>query len=200
VEDCGCFGDWLQLSPTVAIIKNVLIMGGALFLLLKSQTFAQTRNWQVIVISVFAAFSFALSGYTVDKSLSTVLSINTLEGKKLNETSLGVISNKVKAKRYACFVFSPSCTHCWNATENIKSMKESGLYDNVIGVIADSRRSSLENYKKQMKPNFEILTLKQEAIEGTLGMRVPKLLIIENGVITRLFQGDEIPCPQLIND
>lgn len=198
VEDCGCFGDWLQLSPTVAIIKNVLIMAGALFLLLKSEVSSQRYSWQVVIISVFAAFSFALSGYTVDKSLSTALSINTLEGKNLSETTLNVLSDKVKVKRYACFIFSPSCPHCWNATENIKSLKESGLYGDVIGVIADSRGGSLENYKTQMKPNFEILTVKQENIDGTLGMRVPKLLIIENGVITKLFQGDEIPCPQLI--
>lgn len=198
VEDCGCFGDWLQLSPTVAILKNVLIMSGALFIIFKNATSSQTRSWQVAVISIFAAFSFALSGYTVDKSLSTALSINTLEGKKLQETSLSVLSSKVTAKRYACFIFSPSCPHCWNATENIKSIKESGLYEDVIGVVADSRESNLEIYKQQMKPNFDILILKEDKISESVGMRVPKLLIIEDGIITKVFQGGEIPCPQLI--
>ena len=139
VEDCGCFGDWIQLSSGVAILKNFLIMGGPLFLILKSPAPPQSRNWKIVIISTFAAFSFALSGYTIDKSLSTALSINNLEGKKLDDTSLNEIANQVKADRYACFIFSPSCPHCWNATENIKSLKNSGLYDDVIGVVADSR-------------------------------------------------------------
>lgn len=77
-------------------------------------------------------------------------------------------------------------------------MKDSGLYEDVIGVVADSRESNIENYKQQMKPNFDILTLKEDEISKTIGMRVPKLLIIENGIIMKVFQGDEIPCPQLI--
>lgn len=105
VEKCGCFGDWLQLSPTVAILKNVLIMSGALFIIFKNATSSQTKSWQVAVISIFAAFSFALSGYSVDKSLSTALSINTLEGKKLKETSLGVLSKQSHCKTLRLFRF-----------------------------------------------------------------------------------------------
>lgn len=65
-------------------------------------------------------------------------------------------------------------------------------------VIADTRFQGLDFYKEKMKPNFEIRTLKKEYIDNTLGMRVPKLLIIKNGVITQVYKSGEIPCPQLL--
>ena len=195
VEACGCFGDWFKMSPASTFIRNIFIMVGAWIVWNKSE-YNVYRVWKVATILILGAFSFAMSGFTVDNSLAATINLKSLKGKNLSETGLRRLN--LEKGSYAVFVFSPSCSHCWNSTENIKQIKESILFDDVIGLVADSGDRYLENYKKIMKPNFEIKALKAEEIDRVLGTSVPKLLTIRNGVITQIYEKDDIPCRQLL--
>ncbi len=197
VEDCGCFGDWFNMSPAFTFIRNIFIIGGGVFIWMKSDYNGAYKVWKVAFVLISGAFSFAMTGFTVDNSLTTTINFRTLKGKNISETNLEGLG--LEKGEYAVFLFSPSCSHCWNSTENIKQIKASGLFDDVIGLVAVSQSKALDNYKKVMKPNFEIKALETKKIDRIFGMRMPKLLLLKNGIIKHIYEKDDIPCYQLIH-
>lgn len=200
INDCGCFGNWFITTPIISFTRNIIIIVGSYFVWQNTKVSQSTNAWQKVLLMLFGSLSFSLSGYTVDNSLVTSFSFKTIEGKKLSETSLINLTHITPAKKYACFVFSPSCPHCWNVTENIKKLKESGIYEDVIGIVNENSKSGLIDYKEKMKPNFKVFILKNSQISKSIGIRVPKLLIIKDDAIVKIFENDEIPCPQLIEN
>lgn len=78
IEDCGCFGDWFTLSPTVTFIRNALIIIGALFVWQKAvETNKPSKKWKLVLLTIIGAFSFAIGGFTVDNSLATTINIKS---------------------------------------------------------------------------------------------------------------------------
>jgi hypothetical protein len=91
-----------------------------LFLWKNSPHIQTTRTVKIAVLCFFASIGFVLSGYTIDKSLREAIYFNSLEGASFKETSISYVSKSIEKDKFALFIFSPSCPHCWNATENVK--------------------------------------------------------------------------------
>lgn len=198
IENCWCFGDVINLSPSESITKNLLILIGSFFLWKKSPAIQTITGIKVAILCFFASIGFVLSGYTIDKSLREAIYFNSLEGSLFKETSINYVGKSIKKDKFALFVFSPSCPHCWNATENVKKINEYGIYGDVIGIIPKSLSYKLDNYKSKMKPNFQVFILNDSDINNFCGLNVPQLIFINKGVIAKIYHSSEIPCPQII--
>lgn len=198
IENCWCFGDIINLSPAESITKNVLILACSFLLWKNSPQVQRITVTNIIVLCFFASIGFVLSGYTIDKSLREAIYFNSLEGASFKKTSINYVSKSIEKDKFVLFIFSPSCHHCWNATENIKKINEYGIYGDVIGVIPKSLAYKLDNYKNKMKPNFQVLILNDSDIHNFCGLDFPQLIAINKGVITKIYHSSEIPCPQTI--
>lgn len=70
VTDCGCFGDFIKITPFATFMKNVIIMFPALFFLFKSKwmhqlSTARTR-WVVVALSTLGFLVYSWSNYIWD--------------------------------------------------------------------------------------------------------------------------------------
>lgn len=197
VKDCGCFGDILHLSTTETILKNLFLITGFIYLLSIKTERRTNRIIQLLVFSA-SALSFSLSGYTIDNSLASLLVFNKLEGTSISETKLSNISTFTKNKNFTVFVYSPICEHCWNATANVKTINDSKLFGDVVGVISSSKKEFLFDYEKNFSPNFKTIVIDKKLLLDTFGNGYPKLLIIKNGKVVKVYRNSEIPCLQIL--
>jgi len=193
VEDCGCFGDWIELSPLQTLLKNGFILLGSIYSILHAKNYWADHRLPNTILGIIGALSFSLSGYTIQNSLTTTINLGNLVGQDINQTSLAHFTSKIKEEQYALFVFSPSCVHCWNSTENVKRIQQAGLAGPVYGIVGKNRATNISFYQKKMKPNFQIKIVPDNQIKENFGNRVPKLLLVNKGIIKKVYERAEIP-------
>jgi hypothetical protein len=80
----------------------------------------------------------------------------------------------------------------------VKEINESKLFGDVIGVISTSKMDFLQDYEKSFSPNFKTVVIDKKTLLHTFGNGYPKLLIIRNGKIVKLYNNSEIPCVKIL--
>lgn len=204
VEDCGCFGAFEALAtpPWVSFVRNFILIAMS-FLLMKNpiKNLGAVHQWQWATMIVALLVSGIWSGQTsVDPVVNTAGSNATnpssaLEGlndpllnKNVSQTALSIVGNFDESKRYLVFVFSPTCPHCWDATENVKSYKEVGLVDEVYGVVVQGTQGT-PMYIERFRPNFEIKEIPQADILR-LTNAYPKIFYVTRNTIKNIQYAD----------
>jgi len=199
-EDCGCFGaiEGLATPPWVSFLRNFILIAMS-FLLIKNpvRIVGEIAQWQWATMLVALLVSGIWSGQTsVDPvvnsgAAATQNASSSLEGlndpllnKKVEQTALGGIAAFDENKRYLVFVFSPTCPHCWDATENVKSYKEVGLVDEIYGVVMAGSQG-LPMYKERFQPNFEVREVPQAEILR-LTNSYPKIFFVSKNTIKNI--------------
>jgi uncharacterized membrane protein YphA (DoxX/SURF4 family) len=194
IEDCGCMGSIIKIPPYLSFVRNMLIIAGCIWIWKNfDNKETQKRNWKIWTICLFGSISFYVSGYTLGFPLFEKSKIH--EGDQINSTVLRYFDNKFSKDTSIIFIFRPDCFHCWNTTENVKSIKRTPGFNNVLGLTYAEVDTS--QFMKVMQPNFEVLKYPtNELYDYIIG--VPVLLILENGKIIRIFKSQDIPCGPML--
>lgn len=202
IFDCGCFGDFIILTPFQTLLKNFLLTIAFVYLLVGNKLMLKSqfnlKTIKMYFLFAFCAVSFTVSGFTIDQPLSSILKYNSLIGTKINKTTLSHINDFKVEKEFVLFVFSPICDHCWNSTENIKKISESKVFGKVFGIISNSKKGFLKQYEQKFNTNFKTIIIEKKILLDTFGNGYPKLLVIKNGKIVRIYKNDEIPCLEIL--
>jgi len=148
------------------------------------------KNWTVLGV---ACITFLLAGYSMATPIINKNKIH--KGDHLNTRLFRFFDKSVFTGRTVIFIFSPTCSHCWNATENVKSIKRIPEFNNLIGVTFND--ADLSGYNEAMQPNFEIINYPTHELYDVI-KEVPILLILENGKVERIFKSQEIPCGEML--
>ena len=191
ISDCGCMGTWVHVPPFVSFARNILIMAGCVWLWKTEKeelSWKFNRKWIVYIVG---GYGLILAGSTLGQPI--ILQDKIMQSRQVN-TGLfySTLNGKItRTGRSEYFFFSPGCTHCWNATENIKSIKEMPGFENLIGITSDDQNT--DEYIAKMHPNFPIVKISGPDLFRMVHS-VPVLLILENGKITKRYNGDKIPC------
>ena len=196
ITDCGCMGSFqfVQVTPAVSFIRNFLVMIGCLWVWLNSPTGAVVvSQWKMWVIYVVGGLAFCLAGYTMCNPLVPKNKIHV--GEQINTGLLRYYARNISKGRSVIFIFSPDCGHCWNSTENLKSIKRIPELSNVIGITFANR--DFTTYSQEMEPNFEIYNYPTNELQEVIS-QVPVLLVLNDGKLERKFEFKEIPCGKML--
>lgn len=197
IEDCGCMGSFVKVSPSISFGRNILIIIGCLWIWYNFKEInVQTRNWKKWIVYVLGGMALCVSGYTLGKPLVKKVEILTInEGDQLNTSLFKCYNDKISRDTCVIFIFSPNCDHCWNVTENIKSIKRTPGFTNVIGVTYNDVDTT--RYMREMKPNFEVLKYPTgELYDYAFG--VPIFLVLKDGKVIKRIQPNDIPCGPML--
>ncbi len=193
VEDCGCMGTFIKIPPYLSVSRNILIIAGCLWIWINIKNEeTRTRNWKIWIICLLGGISFYVSGYTLGTPLIEKSKIHI--GDQINSTVLRYFDNKLSKDTCIVFIFRPDCYHCWNSTENVKSIKRTPGFSNVVGITYSEVDTT--QFMKEMQPNFEVLKYPTSELYNYV-IGVPILLVLENGKIIRIFKSD-IPCGPML--
>lgn len=203
-EDCGCFGAFEALStpPWVSFLRNFILIAMS-FLLFKNpvKNTNVIPQWQWAVMLVSLLVSGIYSGQTsvapttanTSDAASTPLTDpnDPLLNKNVSQTPLNDLASFEQDKRYLVFIFSPSCPHCWDATENVKAFKESGLVDEIYGMVSQEAiyAKDVPMYKERFKPNFEVTLIPHNSLLQMTNA-FPKILFIKNNTVKYIMSSD----------
>lgn len=187
IKDCGCFGSIgiLKFPPWGTVLRNVLIIAGC-FVLYKYPLPESRPNsrLKILTISLVGLLAFAVSGVSYAHPVVNVNTINLqdLTGDNVNDTFLKRYHNFDKNKRYAVFIFSPTCFHCWDMTNNIKTFTESGYVDETIAFAPAELMKEEGVYESTLKPNFKVNMIPNKQFND-ITSTTPVVMIIQNNKI-----------------
>lgn len=192
INDCGCFGEisFLQSSYLVSLIRNLIfIFFSVVIYIYTNKDIMPVSKWKTISIFCITILSSIVAGFTLNEPFITS---EPFLNKHIEETPLSNYIPTSKDSTYLIFVFSYSCSHCWNATENIKAYKENNIVDRIIGIaLKDNPEKNF--YHNSFHPNFEILTTSSDSM-GLIVKSVPTAFFVKNNIIAPVIESD-IPSP-----
>lgn len=194
IDDCGCMGHFIKIPPLVTFVRNIFIIAGCSWLLKSAGENESTIVvWKVWAVLLVGCLSFLVAGFTLAKPV--IDKHNFHQGDQLNTKLFQFLDKSIFTGKSVIFIFSPSCGHCWNATENVKSIKNIPEFSNLIGMTFND--ADISGYVTAMQPNFEILHYPTAALYDEV-KEVPILLILENGRIEKIFKSNDIPCGKIL--
>jgi uncharacterized membrane protein YphA (DoxX/SURF4 family) len=195
VQDCGCMGSFrfLKIPAFVSFARNILIIAGCFWIWrFTEDNNPQTSAWKKWVIYIVGSLSFCLSGYSLGAHFLNKNKIHV--GDQIDAGALHQFNYMISKGTSFVFIFGADCYHCWNATENVKSIRGIPEFNNVIGI---AMYGDTTEYMTEMKPNFPVF--KNPSAElGEVINEVPVLLMLKNGKIERIFKADNIPCGHML--
>lgn len=194
VDDCGCMGSFIRIPPYVSFSRNILIIAGCIWIWKNFENHSiHTKDWKKWIVYIAGGTSLCISGYSLAKPLTEQGKIQV--GDQLNTTVFRYMYDKVSTDTAIVFIFRPSCDHCWNVTENIKSIKRTPGFENVIGLTYANVDTS--QYMREMKPNFEVIMYPTDELYNYV-IGVPVLLVLENGKVIKKFRAGDVPCGPML--
>jgi len=188
INDCGCFGEIgiLKSSYSVSLFRNLIfILLSVIIYIYADKNTIPTRRWKIISIFCVTIISSVIAGFTINEPFITN---EPFLNKHIQETPLSNYVTSAKDSTYLIFVFSYSCPHCWDATENIKAYTENKIINRVIGVALENSPKK-DFYHNNFAPNFEILTTNSESIK-LLVKSIPTAFFVKNDTIKVVIQGE----------
>ncbi|MCH7858731.1 MAG: DoxX family membrane protein [Candidatus Marinimicrobia bacterium] len=182
---CGCFGRFLETSPQLALVRNLVLalIAGVVWRFHRDDP-VDWRRWQVLTLSGLLLVTGTLTGYTthtpqIDGSLAKAGEFFPDEG---------FVEDGIELEgRQLAFVFAVSCHHCWDAVANVKALAADGRYG-VFGVTA-SDPFEIEWFAEEFGTNFPIYSY-DPVLFGEAFRSWPALYYMENGYIIAKLEGD----------
>lgn len=182
--DCGCFGEHYKMTPGLAILKNILVLG--LVVYLKHQHHRMFYRYSnVIALSIFgisAAFVFALRpvsvpGSSADYRIPKHLKLDTLWTSPLAVPKPAL--NFKKGKSVIAF-FSLTCSHCIEAAYKLHILKLQ-FKDAPFLMVLGGRKAKLQNFLNRTKSTDIPFTLFEDELFYTLCEgQVPRIFLCQN--------------------
>ncbi|MCU0325924.1 MAG: DoxX family membrane protein [Spirosomaceae bacterium] len=189
IEDCGCMGDFVEIPFEISIARNIVIMLLSLWLIVQTKyDCGRIVVYKIYLLILLSCLGFGLAGLTTGVELYAKHSIRA--GQRVEDTFLAQFREKLSGKRAFAFVFSPSCSHCWNASENVKSIRQYPELGEVIGVISED--TDAVDYIEMIKPNFEIFSVKTDLLKNNV-KGVPLLVEFRDGKVAVIHKSGHIP-------
>lgn len=189
INDCGCFGEinFLKSSYYVSLIRNIVfILISLVIYTYANNNTTPIQKWKIVTIFCITILSSIIAGFTINKPF---IIHEPFLNKPIQETPLANYITTSEDSTYLIFVFSYSCSHCWNATENIKSYVETNTIDNVIGIAINNNEREL--FYSNLKPNFKIITMTKNSPRLKLN-KTPITFFVKKNTVTIVKEGDVV--------
>ncbi len=183
VQDCGCFGRLtvLQSSPIASFLRNAALILFCLYLYRVKQR-KEPRplaGWQWLTLAVAGALAFMLSGIS---SVTPLLQSGpSFLHKQISATPLVHYIEPEAVSPYVIFAYSTSCSSCWDAIENVKTYKETGLVQKIYGLTYGDEIDLLE-FEERFASNFGSKRIDPDSFNALVA-QTPTLFYIENGEV-----------------
>ena len=186
--DCGCFGSLIVLSPSVSIVKNVIMMAALFFI--PKRYFSSGVSYGVILIS---SISLALP------IVLNPIGIHNMQGVEVNEDvdfsglpPLYETNKEVdfsKGEKVVAF-FSYKCPHCINASRKFGLLNKKKNISNLYFVIGSKKEEGLLNFVKETEVEVPFIWMDSDDFFKYSGGSLPAIIYIEDGIMKKKWFGD----------
>ena len=203
-ENCNCFGELVKMSPIESIIKNILIIGLLIFLKLKPYTIKKQLKPIYIIgltiitfIIVFAVPPYNnLAGDKINFPISEFTEKKEIIQEKFTPTDT---FNIYQDKKIVCF-YSLRCKYCRNALQKLTILANSNNFSNNVLIFFTGQEKNVKWFFNASKSDcFPYRMLDIENMSYITNGSVPKMFLVENGIIKSSFSYSDMPETEIIS-
>jgi hypothetical protein len=205
LQDCGCFGKYLKMTPAVSLVKNALMGAAVLY-----AAFAAVRGGGEPVVAaitrrrgkvILAAGAVALVVTATATGKSThgffgaefaVRGEGPFSGLNLSEG--GVKLNLARGEHLVALL-SATCAHCKVTVAKLNELTLIPEFPPLIGLMLGDE-ATLEDFKLQTSPRFPCHLIDPLVFFQLIGEVPPRLSYIRNGMVIQSWDGE---MPELTN-
>ncbi len=181
VQNCGCFGEMIKMSPVESIIKNVILIAliVTLYRIIKKEK-SSFLIPAVIVISSFAAVFVAAP--IKDLKEFRFQSYSYFEGKGRVDLSSG---EKIIA------VFNLDCEHCQQTAKQMAELEKAGKkLPEVYVLFFQEGKTTPQMFDSMTGSHFPYAMISAKEFFDLIGDSPPRLYWIKNGDIKVIWDKD----------
>ena len=180
-ENCGCFGEMIEMSPMVSILKNSIMIGLACFLLFKTKEKNKASRIPLFiltgVVSIVFVFlplknteNFPFQSFTNFKNKGVV---DLSEGKKL------------------LAVFNLDCEHCQTAATELGVLKDKHKnFPATYVLYFQEGTKTVAAFEEQTKTDFPYALIDATQFFDLIGNSPPRIYFLNNGTIEQVWDDD----------
>lgn len=190
IEDCGCFGSFqfLKTSPMVSFLRNFILIGINVYLFLSfRQIPEQEDNFatkKLMLLALIGIIAFPVGGYSLAQPLHAS---DSLAGASINDTKISRLIPENAPKKYLVFLFSFSCTHCWDAAKNVQDYKDRGFVDEIYG-FGVGHPNLMNRFADMFNTDYPLDTINTETLLQATET-TPTVWVVKDGIITKVMKG-----------
>ncbi len=209
LEECGCFGPFIQRSPGQALLQDLGLL--ILAVLVVSGPAASMRTLtrrQLGVLGIVAVVALSVSAAGMARDTSTVGSdvtqmaqlIPSEEPPRASDPTGSMARPKpsdlapdeldLENREYLVYMFHPRCPHCNEAAPVIATYASHFSLPSLVGFTFDAVPAEVDEYKAKMAVPFPVYQLPSRAfVQFTGDGAVPQLVYVRKGEIVRVWPG-----------
>ncbi len=202
--NCGCFGNYIKMTPSEAIIKNSFMIGLIAILYFFGSTFDYKKWKWLALIPIGAGFSipFAMNppaAFVINmadpETVNYPFQNELLADKTFNSGSIDLS----KGKHVVCF-FSLTCPHCRVAGYKIHIIKQQ-LADkaSIVMIINGDKADEKLFFEETKSQNVPYMILNGENYPKLSGYTLPMIAAIDDGIVKKKFNGENITEAEIKN-
>lgn len=198
IRSCGCFGalETAQMPPWLSFVRNLLLMGTAVWLYQHAPTnnpSASRTRFRIVLGATALAFATSGSAYANRYSSSKV---GVMRGQLLRTSLLAPYLPVASDSTYVVFIFSPACAHCEDMTPTVASYRTSGLAARVVALHPPIDAMEQQRYMKRFNPPFSLRTVARDSLYA-ITYHVPLAFIVSKGVVAHVL-GPVMPSADIL--
>ncbi|MBU0765960.1 MAG: DoxX family protein [Bacteroidetes bacterium] len=188
-ENCNCFGEYFALTTVESIIKNLILIGLSIFIILKNKEF--TFRFRRIVLPVACALSFTIPFILNPPDPFVVNLPEYPSGYAFDEQAIGDLTNnestvRIDKEKYIICFFSLKCKFCKLAAQKLAIISRGNDLENSIYYVFIGEEKDLQQFWKESKsPVIPYRIMEPKQFFSLAGMSLPSILFIRKGIVEK---------------
>lgn len=201
--NCGCFGNYIKMTPLESIIKNIVLISLASVLLLQDRQVNLSSKKYIILSCAIASVAtpFVLnpisSGHPPHaEEINYRLNLDALYAKQRPDTPS---VDLMKGKRVIAFL-SLTCPHCKIGAQKLNLIHQQNP-DLPIYFILNGETSDLQEFLESSKTKdieYRFMSM-QEGFIKNAGINLPAILWVKDGLVENRTKYTELDASELID-
>lgn len=218
LEDCGCFGKFIKMSPSVSIAKNLILLALLGGVYVKRDRIGSLTAGLHLPPGLFNLRK-AIAIATCAVAFLSALAYGLQKEAKQETAGLSVVSSHSSDKdrlfarfqfsyegrqwdlskgEYIVAMLSDSCSHCQESVNGLNHLPETapGLPPVVSFILGEEE--TLEQFRQQFTPQFPTTLLPPLEFFELIGNAPPRFYVIRDGRVIK-FWDDKLPSTEELN-
>lgn len=186
--DCGCFGEWLKLTPLQSILKNLASIIVLFFL--KKHYYHWCNKWMLVGMFIF---SLAFPVVVNPMGFNTIQGVNRdekIDFSGLPDTYLAKDKVDFQEGNKLVAFLKVGCGHCENAAKKLQIIGRKNQSEAMYFVIGARDEDKLKAFIAELDIQVPIVWMNDDSFFKYSGGRLPAIVYIEEGRLKKRWTGE----------
>lgn len=190
LEECGCFGPFIQRSPRDAALID-LVMAGIAYAVWRGAktTGSALAGWRAATVAGVGLMAIAAASINIAAGPSGIAAV----GGALDARSVDLSTGE-----HLLYLFHYECPHCAEMSPRVAEYTRDAALPPVVGVTFRTPQSEVDRYLQQYGMSIPVRVLPPQQFVSITGEgAVPQLVYLRDGEIVRTWLGLLPEAPEL---